>query len=78
VKGSSATKAGSTPLSDAYVVTGFDVVGKTVAIADSNGYSGRNGSVLYYAYPGGGSPTKSFTYSPYFIPQAIVVSEVTK
>jgi hypothetical protein len=78
VKGSNATKAGSTPLSDAYVVAGFDVVGKTIVVADSNGYSGRNGSVLYYAYPGGGSPTKSFTYSPYFIPQAIAVSEVTK
>ena len=78
VKGSNQPKTGSTPLSDAYVVTGFDVVGKTIAVADSKGYSGQNGSVLYYAYPGGGSPTKSFTYSPYFIPQAIVVSEVTK
>lgn len=78
VNGSNATKAGSTPLSDAYVVTGFDVVGKTIVIANSQGYSGPNGSVEYYAYPGGGSPTKSFTYSPYFIPQAIAVSEVTK
>jgi DNA-binding beta-propeller fold protein YncE len=77
VKGSNATKAGSTPLSDAYVVSGFDIVGKTIAIGDSNGYE-QNGSVEYFAYPAGGSPTKSFTYLPYFIPQAIVVSEVTK
>lgn len=78
VNGSNATRAGSTPLSDAYVVTGFDVVGKTIVVGDSKGYSGQNGSALYYAYPGGGSPTKSFTYLPYFIPQAVAVSEVSK
>jgi hypothetical protein len=77
VNGSNATKAGSTPLSDAYVVTGFDVVGKTIVIGNSQGYS-QNGSVEYFAYPAGGSPTKSFTYTPYFIPQAIAVSEETK
>jgi hypothetical protein len=78
VNGSNAVKAGSTPLSDAYVVAGFDVVGKTIAVSDSNGYSGPNGSVEYYAYPAGGAPKKSITYSPYFIPQGIVVSEVSK
>ena len=78
VKGSKATKTGSTPLSDAYIVQSFDVVGKTIAVADSQGYSGTNGNVLYYAYPGGGSPTKTITYSSYFIPQAITVSEVSK
>jgi hypothetical protein len=78
VKGSKATKVGSTPLSSADVVTGFDVVGKTLVIANSEGYTGPNGNVEYYAYPGGGSPTKTLKYSPFFIPQAIAVSAVKK
>jgi hypothetical protein len=77
ISGSTGTKIGSTKLSGAYVVVGFDVIKKTVVVADDESGS-QNGNVEYFKYPAGGAATKTFTFSPYFYPQAVTISEVTK
>ncbi|MGB6517316.1 MAG: hypothetical protein WBE79_02270 [Candidatus Cybelea sp.] len=77
ISGSTGSKVGSTQLGGAYVVAGFDVVKRTVVVANDASGS-QNGDVEYFKYPAGGSATKSFTFSPYFYPQAVTVSEVTK
>ncbi|HEY2473193.1 MAG TPA: hypothetical protein VGI19_00180, partial [Candidatus Cybelea sp.] len=77
IHGSKGTKVGATTLKGAYIDTDFEVVGNAVVVANSYGYSGsKNGNVQYFKYPGGGSPTKTITYSPYFLPQALTISEV--
>lgn len=76
ISGSTGTKVGETKLTGPYVAANFDVIGKTVVVTNSEGYSGQNGNVMYFKYPAGGSPTKTFTYHPYFAPQAVTLSEV--
>jgi hypothetical protein len=78
IDGSTGKKVGETPLQGSYIIGGFDVVGKALVVANSKGYSGQNGDVESFKYPNGGSPVKTFTYLPYFIPQAVTISEVTK
>lgn len=76
--GSTGKKVGETQLQSAHVIAGFDVFGKTLVVANSNGYSGANGDVEYFKYPQGGSPIKSFAFMPYFVPQALTISEIKK
>jgi hypothetical protein len=79
ISGSTGKEVGAAELQASYVAVDFYVVGKTLVVTNSKGYSGGgNGDVEYFKYPNGGAPIKSFTYLPYFVPQAVTISEVKK